>query len=133
MLLLMYSVHDSVSGVYDRPFVARAEGDAVRSFGDIANDKEHPIGKHPEHFSLFHVGTWNDNSGKVDPTPPTHVVSAIDLVNYDRPSDHPGLHDGGNGVSLGDFAAGHGAPPQPKNNLKDEDKGHDPRNYGGTE
>ena len=120
MLLLMYSVHDSVSGVYDRPFVARAEGDAVRSFGDIANDKDHPIGKHAEHFSLFHVGTWNDNTGKVDPCAPTHVVNAIDLVNYDRPSMHPGLEP-------------EIVETLPSKMNGDEDTGHDPRNYGGSE
>ncbi len=81
MLLLMFTVHDSCSGVYDRPFVARSEGDAIRSFGDIAKDDSHPIGKHPEHFKLFRIGTYNDNTGFVDGTEACHVVNAIDLVS----------------------------------------------------
>lgn len=119
MLLLMFSVHDSVSGIYDRPFVARAEGDAVRSFGDIAKDKEHPIGKHPEHFSLFHVGMWNDNTGMIDPVAPTHVVSAIDLTTYESPAVHAGLS--GNGEIVETLPS------------EMDDNGRDPRNYGGTE
>ncbi len=84
MLYLVFSVHDSCSKIYDRPFVARSEGDAIRSFGDIAQDAEHPIGKHPEHFSLFRLGSYDDNTGKVDGDPPVHVVNAIDLINAER-------------------------------------------------
>ena len=57
MKLFVFAVFDSASGVYDRPFVSRAEGEAVRGFADIAKDDTHPIGKHPEHFSLFRIGS----------------------------------------------------------------------------
>ncbi len=80
MLQVVFTVHDSCSGVYDRPFVGRSEADAIRSFGDIAMDAEHPIGKHPEHFSLYRLGTYDDNSGKLVPCDSVHVVSAVDLI-----------------------------------------------------
>ena len=80
MNLLMYVVRDSVSGVYDRPMCARSEGEMVRGFGDIAKDGKHPVGMHPEHFSLWHVGLFNDNTGVIESMPPKHVVNAIDLI-----------------------------------------------------
>ena len=80
MNLLMYVVRDSVSGVYDRPMCARSEGEMVRGFGDIAKDPKHPVGMHPEHYALYHVGLYNDNTGKIEPMAPVHVVNAVDLV-----------------------------------------------------
>ncbi len=96
MLHLVFTVHDSCSGVYDRPFVGRSEGDAVRSFGDIAMDAEHPIGKHPEHFSLYRLGSYDDNTGKLDPCTPVHVVSAVDLISASRKISAGSLKEVGN-------------------------------------
>ncbi len=81
MLMLMYVVRDSASGVYDRPMVARSEGEMKRGFSDIANDKNHPVGKHPEHYSLWNIGTYQDNTGRVDGQEPIHVVNGIDMVD----------------------------------------------------
>ena len=83
MNLLLYVIRDSVSGVYDRPMTSRSEGEMMRSFGDIAADKKHPIGAHPEHYSLWHVGLYNDNTGVIEPMVPQHVCNAIDLVSGD--------------------------------------------------
>ena len=47
MRLNVYCIFDRASGVYDRPWCARSDAEAVRSFTDIASDAEHPIGKHP--------------------------------------------------------------------------------------
>ena len=82
MLHLVFAVYDSASAVYDRPWVARSEGEAVRSFGDIAQDADHPIGKHPEHYKLYRLGTYDDNTGVLDAGEkgPVHVANAHELV-----------------------------------------------------
>ena len=92
MQLLMFVVHDSCSGVYDRPFCARSENEAVRSFGDIASDASHPIGAHPEHFKLFGIGSYEDSTGEIVPVPPRFVANAIDLVNAVRDINPGGLN-----------------------------------------
>ena len=61
-----YSVFDSASDTYDRPFFAQSDGQAMRSFGDIAVNAEHPIGQHPADYTLFRVGSWDDNEGKLE-------------------------------------------------------------------
>lgn len=81
MNLLVFAVRDSVSGIYDRPFCARSEGEAIRSFGDIAQDKNHTIGMHPEHFSLWALGMYDDNTAALTPKEATFIVNAVDCLS----------------------------------------------------
>ncbi len=65
MKLNAYTIYDVASGVYTRPFFTGSDGEATRSFKDIATDAEHPIGQHPEDYTLYRNGTYNDNTGKL--------------------------------------------------------------------
>ena len=87
MRLFMYCVFDSASGVYDRPWVAQSDGSAIRSFGDIACDAEHPIGKHPEYYSLFRVGEFDDNTGVIVAETCVCIGMAHELVACGRVVD----------------------------------------------
>lgn len=80
MKWMVYAVFDVASGVYDRPFVAHGDPAAHRSFGDVAVSADHPIGKHPQDFTLFRIGTYDDNSGHIDPEPPAKVVTGLECV-----------------------------------------------------
>ena len=91
MRSFMFSVFDSCAGFYDRPFVARDDASAVRSFGDIACDAEHPIGKHPEHYLLFRVGVFDDQTGDVVPEVPVCIAKAHELVVASRVVDPDNL------------------------------------------
>ncbi len=93
MRVFMYCVFDSCSGLYDRPFCAQADGAAVRSFGDIACDAEHPIGMHPEHYSLFRVGLFDDNSGVIEPELAVCIAKAHECVAGSRVVDSPAMLD----------------------------------------
>ena len=75
MRLFVYAIFDSCSGVYDRPLCMQADGSAIRAFGDICVDADHPIGKHPEHYSLHRLGVFDDNTGELVPEEP-HVCIA---------------------------------------------------------
>lgn len=63
MKLLIYSVYDSKAKTFSQPFFSNAAGSALRSFQDIANDKNHPIGAHPEDYTLFEIGEFDDSIG----------------------------------------------------------------------
>ena len=80
MLHKMYSVFDSCVCVYDRPFVASNDSQACRSFGDIAQDVSHPFGMHPEHYSLFRIGAFDDSDGTLFPEMIVCVARAHELV-----------------------------------------------------
>lgn len=80
MKLFMFSIMDRASGVYDRPFVSRSDAEAVRSFTDIACDETHPVGAHPDDFTLFRVGVWDDTTGNIDPQAPEKVINGVEAV-----------------------------------------------------
>ena len=75
-----YTVFDVCSGVYDRPFPCHSDMEAKRLFSDIAVDAEHPIGKHPEHFTLFRIGTYENTTGELVGEPAASVCTALECV-----------------------------------------------------
>jgi len=81
MVKPMYAIYDSVSCVYDRPFPAMNDQDAIRSFTSVAMNKDTVIGQHPEHFKLFRIGKWNDAEGKLFGEGPHHIASAHEIVS----------------------------------------------------
>lgn len=62
MKLNMYCIYDTATGVYLRPFFMQSDGQATRSFKDIATDADHEIGKHPEDYSLHRIGVFDIRS-----------------------------------------------------------------------
>lgn len=61
MLLKIYTVYDSKTESYLKPFFLLSPGEALRGFIDIANDKNTAIGLHPEDYTLFELGEWEDS------------------------------------------------------------------------
>ena len=86
MRLFVYTVYDSCAGRYDRPFCAMSDGEAMRSFGDIACAADHPLGQHPEHYSIFRLGEYDDNSAviKLEENGKVFLSSAVDLIALNR-------------------------------------------------
>lgn len=81
MLLRAYSVYDRKALQYHPPFFASTDGQAVRSFGDLANDLNTNIGRHPADFVLFLIGFYDDSNGSLESTNPVqHVADAQALV-----------------------------------------------------
>lgn len=81
MKLNIYSIFDVASGAYLRPFFMQSDGQATRSFGDIAQDADHEIGKHPADYTLFKVGLFDDNSGEIVAWSPEKIATALELVS----------------------------------------------------
>jgi len=84
MLMHVYSVFDTAAGIYMRPFVSQADGEATRMFGDLSTDAEHPIGKHPEDYSLFRLGSFNDQNGGLTVEPPECLCTGLEMVALRR-------------------------------------------------
>ena len=87
MKFQVYSVFDSVSGVYDRIWQSISDGAALREFTDIACNADHPIGRHPEHYSLFRVAEFDDNTGELIVCEPKCIGRAHELVVASRQVD----------------------------------------------
>ena len=65
MKLKICSIYDAGAAAYLQPFYARARGEAIRTFTDLANDKGHPIGAHPEDYSCFIIAEFDQDNGKI--------------------------------------------------------------------
>lgn len=91
MKMNVYSIFDVASGVYLRPFMMQSDGQATRAFKDIATDADHDIGKHPEDYSLFRVGIFDDNKGTLIPENPECLCTALEMVASSRKVDREAL------------------------------------------
>lgn len=81
MILKMFAVYDSKVGAYMAPFFMQSSGQALRAFIDTAQDKETQIGKHPEDFTLFELGEYDDSCASLHQLDvPTSLGVALQLL-----------------------------------------------------
>jgi len=80
MKLNCYSIFDQASGLYSRPFYTQSDGEAIRSFTDIACDSEHPIGKHPADYTLFRLGIFDDRNGTLTNEDNSSLANGLERV-----------------------------------------------------
>lgn len=73
MNLTILSVYDSKAAAFLQPFFAQSRGVAIRSFASAAElplegdgTPSHDFAKYPDDFSLFELGTFDQESGKFD-------------------------------------------------------------------
>jgi len=93
MKLNIYSIFDSASGLYSRPFFTQSDAEAMRSFTDIATDADHPIGKHPEDYSLHRLGTFDDTKAKLTDEDNECLVTALETISSTRKVHQPAQLD----------------------------------------
>lgn len=62
MILQIFTVYDSKAEAYLPPFYLSTKGQAIRAFTDTANDPNHTFYKHPEDYTLFLLGQFEDGN-----------------------------------------------------------------------
>ena len=70
MKLKIFTIWDAKAEAYQRPFFANTNAMAIRSVTDAVNDSSHPLGQHPEDYSLFAIGEFDELTAKVEMTSP---------------------------------------------------------------
>jgi hypothetical protein len=66
MKLNVYSIFDSAAKAYTSPFFMHNDGLAIRAFQDNVNaEQENNISKHPDQFTLFKIGEFDDSTGEI--------------------------------------------------------------------
>lgn len=58
--MLIFSIFDSKACYFHTPIFVKSRGDAIRSFIESSNDKTHFVGKNPEDYCLFELGSFDD-------------------------------------------------------------------------
>lgn len=81
MIYSLYSVYDEKIMSYGPVICMDNEVNAIRAFSSVANDKSSDIGRFPDDFRLYQVGTFDSEAGVIDRFPiPVLVASASKFV-----------------------------------------------------
>jgi hypothetical protein len=76
MKLELYSIYDTIADVFNKPFAAHNDADAIRAFtqsfeqGNKANKND---------YVLYSLGSYNDGNGEIKPVVPLKVFSGFDI------------------------------------------------------
>ena len=60
MIMPLYSIFDKAIQAYRAPFHLRTDAEACRTFAHMVNDPDSVIGRTPQDFGLYRVGTFHD-------------------------------------------------------------------------
>lgn len=91
MIHTFFSVYDEKAQAFLPPFTLPRPGIAIRTFTDCVNDPTHAFGKHPSDYTLFRLGTFNDENGKIT-MEKSAIANGIEYLHpelADTPSDLP--------------------------------------------
>jgi len=77
---IIVAVHDRQLKAFLRPFVANTIGQAVRSFSDEVNRAGSDLNAHPEDYTLWQLGTFNDHDGNISTEGREQIAIASNLL-----------------------------------------------------
>ncbi len=109
MIYKMFSIFDSKTNCFSKPFYCLTIGEAERTFADAALDEASPFYRHPEDYFLYSVGEFHDDTTDLDSFPPLALGSAAELTNRVN-SGHSlrpvngGPHEKSSETTVGDVA-----------------------------
>jgi len=81
----LFTIFDNKAECYSQPFYALTDQAGVRTFVDAVNQADSPYNRHPEDYSLFSVGSYDDRTGVVTPHPHQHLGHAANMLR-DEPT-----------------------------------------------
>jgi len=94
MKLLAFTVYDEKAEAFGKPFFTQAIGVASRDFSEAVNDQKSLLARHPEDFSLYHIGYFDDATAKFDiNSTPTLIGRATDYIVKGAPDGAPILKE----------------------------------------
>lgn len=85
MQMKMFSIYDSKTEAFSRPFVCHTPSEAVRTFSDAVNQGDSPYNRHPADYTLFAIGLWDDASGTLDSCPHVNLGNAVAMLRDIEP------------------------------------------------
>lgn len=88
MLINIYTIYDQQAQTYARPMFFPNDATAKRAVGDEVNRHapDNSLAMHPDDYQLYHLGTFNDDTGELKPNDrPTLVAHCKQL------SKQPGI------------------------------------------
>lgn len=66
MIQFIYSIYDEKVEAYGQPFFAPTNPAAIRMFTDLTMDHNSSVSRHPQDYTLYQLGTYDDSTGKLE-------------------------------------------------------------------
>ena len=79
MNMKIFAIFDAKAEAYNQPFFLTNEGQATRGFSDAVNDPQSIMGKHPADFTLFRIGTYNEETAEIKSESPTVLGVGVEF------------------------------------------------------
>lgn len=80
MKLAVCAVYDSAAECFGRPFFVAGKGVAIRSFRDEVNNKESTMYAHPDDYTLYYFGEFDDSMGQFHTAEPAQLLRGKDCI-----------------------------------------------------
>lgn len=90
MLLSVFAIYDAGISTWLPPLYFRNKGEATRWFMEAVNDSQSRLSKHPHDYTIFELGTWDDDKCKFSLlSTPVSVGLAIEYVkaSYEKKAE----------------------------------------------
>lgn len=79
MIYGVYAIYDSAAHVFTAPTIDISDASAVRSFQQAIANSGSVMNFKPDDFSLYQVGTFDVETGELEPlTPPSRLILGSD-------------------------------------------------------
>lgn len=87
MIHFKFSIYDAKASAYLPPFILPRQEMATRVFADCCNSDDHQFAKHPADYTLFCLGTWDDETAIFTPEAngPQTLGNGVEFVNPSIP------------------------------------------------
>jgi len=80
----MFVIYDVKANAYMQPWFLTQEGMALRAFSDCVNDADHNFGRHPEDYTLFNIGYFDDNTAEIHSQAPKSMGNGLEYVKQEE-------------------------------------------------
>lgn len=74
------AIYDNTAKVFGQVITAPNVGSVTRELVDMMQDGNTTIAKHPEDFSLYQIGYFDDETGDIKPMQPDKLYSLASLL-----------------------------------------------------
>lgn len=79
-VLQICAIRDRAIDAFGQPIFVTHTGAAVRSFADEINNQQSELAKHPEDYDLYHLGTYDAETGAIESHKPRQLAIGKDQV-----------------------------------------------------
>lgn len=79
-MMNVYAVKDTKSQLFNNPFVQKTDGTAIRTFSAACEDPKTELNKYPSDFSLYNLGEYDPESGKIIQKDIIQICNASEFV-----------------------------------------------------